>query len=77
MSDHETTLRYLAEHGTRESAACLAGAEALRLVREYREAAAVVRALNQDGGGPSAEAFSAACDKYDAAKDALLTETPR
>lgn len=58
--------------------AVLAGAEALRLLREYQEAASVVRALNEDGGGPSAEVFSAACDRYDATKDALLaTEVTR
>ena len=64
--------------GPEEDAALAAGAEALRLLREYRETASVVRALNEDGGGPSAEVFSAACDRYDAAKDALLaTEVTR
>jgi hypothetical protein len=60
------------------AAACLAGAEALRLLREYQETTALVRALNEDGGGSSPEVFGAACDRCDAAKAALLaTEVTR
>ena len=42
------------------------------VLREYQDAQRIVRAMNEDGGGPSAEVFSAACDRYDEARDAVL-----
>lgn len=74
MSDYETTLRELAEM-TIERAACLAGAEALRLVREYREAIAEALPLLERG---RTHGYAAGWNRADEIlRRALLTETPR
>ena len=77
MSDHETTLRGMARFHHDESAeraACLAGAEALRLVREYREAHAAYNEARR-GNSPSVEMVRQ--QARNAAQRALLTENPR
>jgi hypothetical protein len=58
----------------------------VEVVREWRDSEAEVLALNVDGGGSDPDAFGAACDRYDAAVEALRAyplpapeapETPR
>ena len=75
MSEHEQKLRELGDDDqsyllTPERAACLAGAEALRLVREYREA----QKAHMENLGAERDST---VERIIAASRALLTETPR
>ena len=81
MSDHEARLRDMHRDGSlgigdymgiddESAAACLAGAEALRLVREYREAQ---KAHMENLGA----ADDSTIDRIISTSRALLTETPR
>ena len=42
----------------------------------WRASSDVLAALNEEGGGEDVEAFGEACDRHDAARDALLSWTP-